>query len=524
MNLKKLNTYYHTLVHVKLIQLYYQLYYRLFGRFLKPKLETAARVSNFLTLKEGLLYQDSFTEPHTFNFLNLEKQFDKIDWNFNTYGKLWTYNLNYFDYLHQESISKERGLQLINNFCDQKDSHCDGYEPYPISLRGINWVKFLSLHTINDSRINQQLFDDYNRLSKTLEYHLLANHLLENAFSLLFGAYYFQEDTWYAKAQRLLKQQLEEQILPDGAHYELSPMYHSIILHRVLDSYNLVSNAAWKDKALAPLLKKKASLMLGWLQTMQFEGGALPMVNDTTIHITPSPEAIYAYAKRLAISSVPQPLKESGYRKLKTPPLEVLFDVGQIAPAYQPGHAHADSLQILVYNQGTPLIVDTGISTYEKNERRQLERSTCSHNTITVNHLNSSQVWSGFRVAKRAKTTILEDFKDRVLAVHNGYRSLGIAHKREVRVLDQTIQVSDTLTGGKKEDVVQGHLHLHPEVTYEIKDTVIILNNSIEIRFPKETVLDTQDYLYSQGFNNLVSAQKIKYTFKHQNTFTISPL
>ena len=40
--------------------------------------------------------------------------------------------------------------------------------------------------------INQTLYNHYQLLLNNLEYHLLGNHLLENAFSLLFGAYYFQ--------------------------------------------------------------------------------------------------------------------------------------------------------------------------------------------------------------------------------------------------------------------------------------------------------------------------------------------
>ena len=33
---------------------------------------------------------------------------------------------------------------------------------------------------------------------------------------------------------------------------------------------------------------------------------------------------------------------------------------------------------------------------------RQKERGTAMHNTVAINNLNSSEVWSGFRVARRA--------------------------------------------------------------------------------------------------------------------------
>ena len=73
-----------------------------------------------------------------------------------------------------------------------------------------------------------------------LEYHLLGNHLLENGFSLLFGAYYFQDETIYKIAKKIVVSELEVQILADGSHFELSPMYHQILFHRVLDCIQLI--------------------------------------------------------------------------------------------------------------------------------------------------------------------------------------------------------------------------------------------------------------------------------------------
>ncbi len=53
-------------------------------------------------------------------------------------------------------------------------------------------------------------------------------------------------------------------------------------------------------------------------------------------------------------------------------------------PSYQPGHAHADTFNFVLNIHNEPLIVDTGISTYEANETRLKERGTAAHNTVTV--------------------------------------------------------------------------------------------------------------------------------------------
>ena len=523
--MNKILLYFHTLKHIKFIQLYYQVYYRFLSRFFKTKLDIYFKTPLDLDFTEGITAISSFSSSSRFSFLNLEQKFETIDWNFSKFGKLWTYNLNYFDFLNQKNITKQEGLQLIEEFCAAKETHKDGYEPYPISLRGINWVKFLSQHGINNHEINQQLHNDFLRLNSKLEYHLLANHLIENAFSLLFGAYYFKDEKFYKKAKKILRSQLKEQILKDGGHYELSPMYHCIILHRILDSYNLVrNNHNWHNDELEQLLKESAENMLGWLKAIQFKGGDLPQINDTTIGIAPEPEILFDYAQNLDLSPKKNILKESGYRKIKTQNLELLYDVGQIAPSYQPGHSHADSLQVVVYAQGIPLIVDTGISTYEKNERRQLERSTASHNTVCINNQNSSLVWSGFRVAKRAKVSILEDGIDKIIASHNGYRSLGITCKREVETTDGLLRITDTVKGSGNNDLIQGHLHLHPDVDIQFKNNLVVFNKKIQLRFPKQTTLELKNYYFCSGFNDLVLSKKIIYTFTENITFTISPL
>jgi len=45
--------------------------------------------------------------------------------------------------------------------------------------------------------------------------------------------------TFPIRGQRLLARELREQILPDGGHFERSPMYHAILLKDVLDLLHL---------------------------------------------------------------------------------------------------------------------------------------------------------------------------------------------------------------------------------------------------------------------------------------------
>lgn len=458
---------------------------------LEPSLESHAHFAN-----------------HTFTFLSLTKKFDeKVDWNYKNYGKLWTYNLAYFEYLTEESH-----VTLIHDFIHRMNELKDPLEPFPISLRGINWIKFLTYFAISDKKIDDSLYGQYFILLDNLEYHLLGNHLLENGFSLLFGAYYFHDDTLYAKAKEILYRELEEQILDDGAHFELSPMYHQIMLYRVLDCINLVKNNSYQSQELLLLLTRKASVMLGWLENISYRDGSIPMVNDSAKKVAPSSKELSAYAQRLQLATQILPLSESGYRKIKRDSYECLVDIGNIGPDYIPGHAHADTLHFELHLNQIPFVVDCGVSTYEANRRRMIERSTASHNTITVDGKNSSIVWGGFRVAQRAKIIDLYEDTNHIKATHDGYQSIGILHTRIWSFEENAILIEDTLS---KEANAVARLHFHPDVSKE--DIIIRVKSNHPIVF--------STYSYAVQFNQLQDAICAEIPFSQNLTveITINP-
>ena len=103
------------------------------------------------------------------------------------------------------------------------------------------------------------------------------------------------------KAKEILEKELNEQILDDGAHFELSPMYHQLMLFRVLDCINLVQNNSWKNKELLNFLEEKASVMLGWLKSISYENGEIPLLNDSANCIAPISNELFKYANNLKL-------------------------------------------------------------------------------------------------------------------------------------------------------------------------------------------------------------------------------
>ena len=518
MGFNKIKLLINTVIHLRAIQIYYRFYYFLRNRLFRYNVEKRI-INDFnpIVWKNRIDYDNSyFKKENSFTFLNISYSFsDKINWNSNQFGKLWTYNLNYFDFLNQENISKETGLQLIQDFIKNDALLKDGIEPYPISLRGINWVKFLSNNQVKDELINNTLYFHYCILFKNLEYHLLGNHLLENAFSLLFGAYYFQDIKLYNKSKDLLISELNEQILKDGAHFELSPMYHQIILSRLLDGIQLIKlNSEWEKDDLLSFLEAKASLMISWLHNITYENGNIPMINDATYRVAPNSEKLFSYAKHLGINSQDIPLSDSGYRKIKLNNYELLLDIGNVGPSYQPGHAHSDTFNFELTKGGNPIFVDTGISTYEKNAIRQCERSTSSHNSVKIGSKEQTQVWGGFRVAKRAKITHLTEKPNLIEASHDGYLSDGYKHTRSFLWGEKYLILSDEINRSTS-NKAKAYFHLHFSITKPLVDgnTIILKSSGVSIEFEGESNIWIEEYQLSAGFNKTNLAYKIVVLF-----------
>ncbi len=163
-------------------------------------------------------------------------------------------------------------------------------------------------------------------------------------------------------------------------------------------------------------------------------------------------------------------LPDSGLARLAAAGWHVLADAGGAQPWGVAAHAHAGTLGCVVYTDGRPLLVDTGTSTYEPGPARAYERSTAAHNTVEVDGTDSTEVWGGFRVGRRARTSWLasHDSGGTVVcaAAHDGYRHLPgrPSHRRRWSLRGADLVVDDLITGHGRHTVTL-HWHLAPGVT-----------------------------------------------------------
>jgi uncharacterized heparinase superfamily protein len=478
----KLFRIYHTLKYLKPVQIYSRVWFRISSP--RPDLSPSPSVRKVSEVwKEPTQKQTCLIRPWTFRFLNSSHdcQFP-VDWNNGELGKLWLYNLHYFDELLAADAAKSADWhrELVERWIvENPPGHGNGWEPYPMSLRIVNWVKWALAGNTLPAEFNQSLAVQARHLRKRLEYHLLGNHLFANAKALVFAGLYFKGPVakqWLRKGLVILHRQVAEQILSDGGHFERSPMYHAIILEDVLDLVNLFQ-AYGKD--LPGLLNQKIPSMCQWLACMSHPDGNIGLFNDAALKIAAEPWQLYDYANRLGggcengglVEQGVHHLKESGYIRWKSPDVCMLMDVGEIGPDYLPGHAHADTLSFEMSLLGQRFIVDSGTSCYGVSEERLRQRQTAAHNTVTVDGEDSSEVWGGFRVARRARPRNLAVNENKGTVVvhcsHDGFRRLPgkVVHNREWALSESQVSITDTLTGGYNSAF--GHLFFHPAVQLE---------------------------------------------------------
>ena len=502
--MNRLLLYARTLMHLRSSQLFY-----FARRRILPSL-APRHTADSLTLRAGIhmataIHTDGPIQPDShFSFLGRSQQFESgtIGWAGKGMPKLWRYNLHYFDYLQHLQRSVANKSHLISDWIEHNpQGTVDAWEPYTASLRIVNWVKFfLSLpttsldrnplevggakgefHTGLKAEWLKSLYSQALWLEQNIEYHILANHYLKNGVALFFAGAYFQgvdADRWLKKGVQILREELNEQFLADGGHFERSPMYHSICVTDYLDVLNLARNSQGvlpqEDQGT---FARRMTRSLDFLSNICLPDTEISLFNDSAFGIAPTPKQIFDYAKK--VIGYEPPVRQSGltihnhtasgYFVCRNGDDAIIIDCGSIGPDYQPGHAHCDTLSFELAIDGQRVVVDSGVYDYEPNPRRIYARSTKAHNTLRIDHLDQSETWGVFRVARRAYPLwgrLTWDGGNRATfeGAHNGYTRLPgcLIHKRIIDYIssgDWTIH--DTVEGSGTH-TIESYLHIHP--------------------------------------------------------------
>ena len=404
------------------------------------------------------------------------------------------YHANYCDFLNVD-LSAPGEFKLLRSatrialsWCDQNPRGTEiGWGQFFLSLRIVNWLKYLARNAaraeeIGDgARIDRVLTNlrvQILSLESRLEKELLANHLLKNAKALVFAGALLdapESDRWRVLGQQLLREQIAEQILPDGGHIERSPMYHAWILDDLLDIQHLFESCPPDASECASEVSQCVKSMTRYLSQIIHPDGEIPLFNDSQLDVT-RPTAQILSEAGAPVANLSQShtevnaLCDTGYAIIRDSITRsfLIFDCGPLGPDYQPGHGHSDVLSYELTLHGQRVIVDTGVSSYERGPERHYERSTAAHNTVRVDGTEQAEIWGGFRVGRRPTVSPIHygeiDGCQFVQGAHFGYKHLNIVHSRTIlRLRENSWVFVDTLRG-KGNHKVESFIHFHPAI------------------------------------------------------------
>lgn len=506
--------YLRTLRHLRTGQLLGQVRVRWQKRFRDPA-EVLAKVPGWtlantpstLRLPDPVPPQDpKDLESGTFTFIGQTDSLgNPADWTASGKPRLWQYNLHYFDWLwsllpeadpHWDT-AKRLALDWIERHPVTR--HACGWEPYPTSLRLMNWALLFGVrHRPRlevDESFQVSFLESIARqacwLEQNLETHIQANHLLENLAALACVVSVFaglERDALHARIVPRLRREIEEQILADGMHYERSPMYHLRVLW-LMEMLAEVGSSEIRSLAVGP-----AGLMRQALGHLRHPDGEIAQFNDAAI-------GIYHDGWQEPAEPGAWALADAGYYGYRNSRGDYLIaDAGAIGPDYQPGHAHADFFSFELSIGGRRMITDTGIGTYDAGAMRSADRSTAAHSTVEVAGENSVEVWGSFRVGRRTVPGILrwEPRADGFLlhAEHDGYRHLRCKaiHGRTFEWLKDSLTITDQITVRQTVPLVS-RFHLAPGVSARVDGKRVLCETGgqsfvIEVEGPGELGLE----------------------------------
>jgi uncharacterized heparinase superfamily protein len=297
-------------------------------------------------------------------------------------------------------------------------------------------------------------------LRDNLALDLQANHLFRDCVALAFA---HELSGCAPDGLALLEREVREQILPDGAHYEGSAMYHAVCLGDLVDLQLLLGERApaWLTDAV-----RRAG---GFLESVLLGDGDIPLLGDAWRGDV-EPRVLIEQARAAAGAWEPprEPERWSGLVRLERGPARAVIRAGPHGPDHQLGHAHADLLSFDLSCGAQRIVTDTGTGLYAAGPARDWLRSTAAHNTVQIDGEELLEAWSSFRSGRRGRARCHGRGEAAgfvwLHASHDGWRWLRGApiHHRLLAVHEHAVLVLDAVLGSGAHRLTN-RLHVHPD-------------------------------------------------------------
>lgn len=210
---------------------------------------------------------------------------------------------------------------------------------------------------------------------------------------------------WIETGLSRLVSEHDRQFLPDGTHFELSPLYHSICINALLEVRQV---AEASGTSLPPIFYGPLEKSFEYLMTLARPDFTWPSINDSggvdrnycqlfanAAHVFERPD--FAWVASRGKSGTPPErttrlfpdsgiLVINGFERNQT--TWALFRAGP-AGAF---HVHNDLLSLEIFDEGAPWLVDPGITRYAPDMLTSNYRSALAHNVVVVDGIEPQRM------------------------------------------------------------------------------------------------------------------------------------
>jgi hypothetical protein len=406
-----------------------------------------------------------------------------------------------------------------------------------VALRAANWA--LALELIRPCALPpdvwldayQALFDHGAFIERHLEnrYEVTSNHFLSDVVGLFYVASVFRDlprgALWDGQCRAWLVQEMDVQVLADGADYESSIPYHRLVSELFLGA------ACVADAAGSPLPERflgRLSAMIDFLTAVLRPDGLMPQVGDADdgrLHVLSGygtwkpqdPRHLFGPAAGLfgrddwargvgawsdweagwwgfdssreaarppAVAHALRHFPDAGLTVMRRDRDYLLITNGIVGTGGFGNHKHNDLLSFEYHAAGVAVIVDPGSYVYTSDpDARNLFRSTRSHNTLRVddqeqNELRPDWLFRLFENASPEHVSVREDGNE--LEYRGRHRGYGrpekpLVHNRTftLRRADGSLVIADALEG-QGPHRLRWHFHFAPGVTIGMAGTGVV--------------------------------------------------
>ncbi|HMQ52347.1 MAG TPA: alginate lyase family protein [Anaerolineae bacterium] len=358
------------------------------------------------------------------------------------------------------------------------------------------------------------------------------NHLIGEMAGLFIAAVawpiFADSARWQALARRVLEQEIVKQTFPQSKlNWELAFGYHLFALEFFLLALVEAERAA-EPARFSQTYRAYVRGMLEVIPLLTDRGGHLPRYGDSDEGMALQLQALghrreawlYHAGRALLGAKVPIPaqgrlgaallgLPTISEQSWQPPAVEsvgfadaglyllaqrrhsprevfVLADAGPHGYLSLAAHAHADALSFTLSVGGRPILIDPGTYVYHTDWAwRQYFRGSRAHNTLVVDGLDQSLQAGPFLWSHKAETTVhhwqVDQHSADLLASHNGYRALGVIHRRRLTLTDEKLLVSDVLEGTGVHQIAL-YFHFAPECQIEFLSASELMIQHAEVQ------------------------------------------